>query len=159
MVCRDLRTVPVVPLPDDLILRPVRRQSSDAPDGVPLREAAAIAMRADPTIRGDPDAFADYLRSLAPAFRLIAAVDTSGAVRATAGSGVFGIYASVIFVDTDPRWRGRGVGTAMTSTALHAARASGATTACLDASDAGLGIYRRLGFDAAGPVTRFYRPA
>jgi GNAT superfamily N-acetyltransferase len=159
MVCRDLRTVPVVPLPGDLALRPVLREPGDPPDGVPLREAAAIAMRADPDIRGELDAFADYLRSLPSAFRLLAAVDPSGAVRATAGSGAFGIYGSVIFVDTDPRWRGRGVGTAMTSTALHAAREAGATRACLDASDAGAGIYRRLGFEAVGPVTRFYRPA
>jgi GNAT superfamily N-acetyltransferase len=159
MVCRDLRTVPVVPLPDDLSLRPVRRRPGDAPDGVPLREAAATAMRADPDMGGDLDAFADYLRSLPPAFRLLAAVDWSGTARATAGSGAFGSYGSVIFVDTDPRWRSRGVGTAMTSAALHAAREAGATRACLDASDAGVSIYRRLGFEAVGPVTRFYSPA
>jgi len=158
MVCRDLRTVPVVHLPDGLTLRSVHRQPGDAPGGVPLREAAAAAMRADPSIQGDLDAFAGYLRSLPGAFRLLAAVDPSGAVRATAGSGAFGIHASVIFVDTDPRWRARGVGTAMTSTALHAAREAGATTACLDASDAGVGIYRRLGFDVVGRVTRLYRP-
>ena len=159
MVCRDLRAVPVVLLPDGLTLRSVRRRPGDAPDGVPLREAAATAMRADPTIGEDLDAFADYLRSLPFAFRLVAAVDPSGAVRATAGSGAFGIYGSVIFVDTDPGWRGRGVGTAMTSTALHAAREAGAMRACLDAGDAGVGIYRTLGFEAVGPVTRFYRPA
>jgi len=159
MVCRDLRAVPAIPLPGDLTLRPVRRLAGDAPDGVPLRQAAAVAMRADPDIRGDLDAFADYLRSLPPAFRLLAAVDPSGTARATAGSGAFGIYGSVIFVDTDPRWRGRGVGTAMTCTALHAAREAGATRACLDAADAGVGIYRRLGFETVGRLTRFYRPA
>jgi len=159
MLCRDLRTVPVIALPDDLTLRPVRRHPGDGTDGVPLREAAATAMRAEPGIVGGLDGFTDYLRSLPNAFRLLAAVDVDGAVRATAGSGTFGVYASVIFVDTDPRWRGRGVGTAMTSTALHAARERGATQACLDASDAGAGIYRRLGFEAVGPVRRFYRPA
>ncbi len=117
---------------------------------MPLEEAAATAMRAEPGIVGGLDAFADYLRSLPPAFRLMAAVDAAGAVRATAGSGAFGIHASVIFVDTDPGWRCRGIGSAMTSAALHAARQAGATQACLDASDAGMRIYLRLGFEVVG---------
>ena len=159
MVCRDLRIVPLLPLPDDLTLRPVRRRADDEPGGVPLEEAAATAMRSEPGIVGSLDAFTDYLRSLPPAFQLMAAVDAAGDVRATAGSGAFGIHASVIFVDTDPGWRCRGIGSAMTSAALHAAREAGATRACLDASDAGMRIYLRLGFEAVGPVTRFYRPA
>ena len=158
MVCRDLRIVPLLPVPDDLTLRPVRRRADDDPGGVPLEEAAATAMRAEPDSVGGLEAFADYLRSLPSAFRLMAAVDAAGAVRATAGSGAFGIHASVIFVDTDPGWRCRGIGSAMTSAALHAAREAGATRACLDASDAGMRIYQRLGFEVVGPVTRFYRP-
>ncbi len=158
MVCRDLRIVPLLPVPDDLTLRPVRRRAGDDPAGVPLEEAAATAMRAEPDIVGGLEAFADYLRSLPSAFQLMAAVDAAGAVRATAGSGAFGIHASVIFVDTDPGWRCRGIGSAMTSAALHTAREAGATRACLDASDAGMRIYLRLGFEVVGPVTRFYRP-
>lgn len=159
MVCRDLRIVPLLPLPADLTLRPVRRRADDEPGGVPLDEAAATAMRSEPGIAGSLDGFTDYLRSLPPAFGLMAAVDAAGDVRATAGSGAFGIHASVIFVDTDPGWRCRGIGSAMTSAALHAAREAGATRACLDASDAGMRIYLRLGFEVVGPVTRFYRPA
>ena len=159
MVCRDLRIVPLLPLPDDLTLRPVRRRADDEPGGVPLEEAAATAMRSEPGIVGSLDAFTDYLRSLPPAFGLMAAVDAAGDIRATAGSGAFGIHASVIFVDTDPGWRCRGIGSAMTSAALHAAREAGATQACLDASDAGMRIYLRLGFEVVGPVTRVYRPA
>lgn len=158
MACRDLRIVPMLPLPDDLTLRPVRRRPDDDPDGVPLVEAAATAMRAQPDLVGGLDAFAAYLRSLPAAFGLMAAVDAAGAVRATAGSGAFGIHASVIFVDTDPGWRRRGIATAMTSAALRAAREAGATQACLDASDAGMRIYLRLGFQVVGAVTRFYRP-
>ena len=158
MVCRDLRIVPLLPVPDDLTLRPVRRRADDDPGGVPLEEAAATAIRAEPDIVGGLDAFADYLRSLPSAFQLMAAVDGAGAVRATSGSGAFGVHASVIFVDTDPGWRGRGIGSAMTSAALHAARQAGATQACLDASDAGMRIYLRLGFEVVGRVTRFYRP-
>lgn len=158
MLCRDLRKVPAVPLPGDLALRPVRRLADDAPDGVPLRDAAAAAMRADPEMQSELGGFVDYLRSLSPMIRLLAAVDAEGAVRATAGSGAFGSHASVLFVNTDPRWRGRGIGRAMTAAALHGAQQSGAEQACLNASDAGLSIYRRLGFEAVDQVTRFFRP-
>jgi hypothetical protein len=43
----------------------------------------------------------------------------------------------------------------MTAAALHAARGQGGIRACLDASPAGFGIYRRLGFDVAAPLTLF----
>lgn len=102
---------------------------------------------------------AGYLRSLSPAFRLLAAVDRDGAVRATSGVGVFGPRAAVVCVNTDPGWRSRGVGTAMTAAALGIARAAGAEQACLDASDAGSSIYRRLGFEAVARTTRFCGPA
>jgi ribosomal protein S18 acetylase RimI-like enzyme len=157
MTCRDLGTVPGARLPDALALRPVRRLDGDGPEGVALADAVAAAMRADPGIDDAPEVFAGYLRSLPPAFRLMAAVDAEGVVRGTSGWGAFGAYARVMFVNTDPGWRRRGIGLAMTSAALHAARAAGATQAGLDASAAGRRIYRRLGFDEAAEVTRFYR--
>jgi GNAT superfamily N-acetyltransferase len=157
MICRDLRTVPAVALPSELTLRPVRRLAGDAPDGVALEHAAAAAMLADRRIDDPLDAFADFLRSLPPAVRLFAAVDGGGAVRATSGCGAFGTKASVIFVNTDPDWRGRGIGQAMTAAAMRAARDRGARHARLDASDAGLSIYLRLGFEAAAQMTRFAR--
>jgi hypothetical protein len=67
----------------------------------------------------------------------MAAVDATGQVRATSGRGVFGGYASAMFVTTDPGWCRRGIGQAMTSAAPRAARASGAVHAGLDASDLG----------------------
>ncbi|MGI8711591.1 MAG: GNAT family N-acetyltransferase [Solirubrobacteraceae bacterium] len=155
MICRDLDTVPAVSLPSELTLRPVRRLADDAPDGVALEQAAAAARLGDPRIDGPPDAFADYLRSLSPANQLFAAVDGDGAVRATSGCGAFGLDANVFFINTAPGWRGRGIGQAMTAAALRAAQDSGAQRACLDATDAGLPIYRRLGFEAVDRITRW----
>jgi ribosomal protein S18 acetylase RimI-like enzyme len=157
MICRELRTVPAFPLPSELALRPVRRLTDDAPDGVPLTQAVAAAGLADQRIT-DLRALADYLRSLPPAFRLFAGVDDAGVVRATSGSGAFGTTASVIFVNTDPGWRRRGIALAMTATALRSAQQSGARNAGLDASDAGRELYLQLGFEAATPTRRF-RPS
>lgn len=159
MICRDLQDLPVVPLPTELTLRPVRRLARDPSDGVPLLDAAAAAIRADPEIRQELGVFAEYLRSWPPMVRLLAAVDPDGAVRATAGSGTFGRYSSVMFVTTERGWRGRGIGLAMTAAALRAAWKSGAEQACLDSSDAGTRIYRSLGFVGVDRVTRFFRPA
>jgi GNAT superfamily N-acetyltransferase len=157
MVCRDLQTVPAAALPSGLTLRPVRRLPGDAPGGVALIQAVAVACRANPTPT-DPPALAEHLRSLPRAFGLWAAVDEEGFVRATSGSAAFGTAASVIFVNTDPDWRRRGIARAMTSIALHAAQRAGARQAGLDASDAGRQLYLQLGFDAATLTTRF-RPS
>jgi ribosomal protein S18 acetylase RimI-like enzyme len=156
MVCPDLRSVPVLPLPDGLALRPVRRLPGDPVDGVPLEAAVEAAVAAaDPAIDDTPEEFAAYLRSLPPADRLLAAVDRDGVVRATSASGAAGTAASVYLVNTDPAWRRRGIGRAMTAAALHAARESGARRGSLDSTEAGLSIYRRLGFEAVGAITQF----
>jgi ribosomal protein S18 acetylase RimI-like enzyme len=155
MVCSDLHTVPSLSLPSDLTLQPVQRLGDDGGGGVALADAVAAAMSASSAIEGPPAVFAEYLRSLPSTFRLFAAIDRHGVVRATSGSGVFGQYATVIFVNTDPDWRGRGVGQAMTTQALRAASCAGARQASLDASGAGRSIYVRLGFESAGRVIRF----
>jgi GNAT superfamily N-acetyltransferase len=154
MICRDLQRVPTVELPYGLALRSVRRLADDAPGGVALAQAVAAASRADPGIT-DPRALAEHLRSLPRAFGLWAAVDDGGVVRATAGSGAFEATASVIFVNTDPDWRRRGIARAMTAIALGAARQKGASSAGIDASDAGRELYLRLGFENATVITRF----
>ena len=154
MVCRNLQKVSTVGLPCGLTLRPVRRLADDTPGGVPLTQAVAAASRADPGIT-DPPALADHLRSLPRAFGLWAAVDKGGVVRATSGSGAFEATASVIFVNTDPNWRRRGIARAMTTIALGAARQAGARSAGIDASDAGRELYLRLGFENATVITRF----
>jgi GNAT superfamily N-acetyltransferase len=159
MICRDLEAVPAFPLPGELTLRAVRRLDDDPPDGVSLEEAVAVARGADPMTAGPPDALANLLRSLPSAVRLFAAIDDNGTVRATSGSGAFGADATVLFVNTEPGWRRRGIGRAMTAAALRAARMSGARRACLDSSDAGATIYLQLGFEIAGRMTRFFQAA
>ena len=154
MICRDLRKVSTAGLPSGLTLRPVRRLAGDTPGGVPLAQAVAAASRADPRIT-NPRALADYLRSLPRAFRLWAGVDEGGLVRATSGSAAFEATASVIFVNTDPDWRRRGIARAMTAVALRSAQQAGARSAGIDASDAGRELYLRLGFEDATVVTRF----
>lgn len=155
MACGDLRTVPARKLPSDLTVRPVQRLAEDDAAGVPLADAVDAAMSAAPTIDDPSEVFADFLRSLPSTFRLLAAVDSDGKVRATSGFGVFGQYATVIFVNTDRHRRGHGIGQAMTAQALRAAQREGASKAALDASDAGRSIYLRLGFQNAGTLTRF----
>jgi ribosomal protein S18 acetylase RimI-like enzyme len=64
------------------------------------------------------------------------------------GGRVAGIYN----VGTPEAFRGRGIGSALTMAALVDARASGATTAALQSSELGLGVYRRLGFVEVGTI-------
>jgi GNAT superfamily N-acetyltransferase len=154
MICRDLHTVQAPALTTELTLRPVQRLAEDPPGGVPLTEAVAAACRASPG-NSDPHALGDHLRSLPRAFALWVAVDHGGLVRGTSGSAAFGAAASVIFVNTDPDWRRRGIARAMTAIALRAAHDAGARHAGLDASKAGREFYLSLGFEAAAPLTRF----
>jgi GNAT superfamily N-acetyltransferase len=157
MACRDLRSVPELPLSFGLRPRPVRRLPSDAAEGVPLNEAVAVAVAAKQTPHETPPGLTRYLRSLPANFRLFAAVDAGGATRGTSGVRVIGAQATVIFVNTDPSWRRRGIGTAMTATALSEARTAGAQHAYLNASDAGRAIYQKLGFETVAQTTRFLR--
>ena len=143
-------------LPAGLTLRPVRRSAGERPDGVPLEDAVAAVLRANPTMDDPAETFAAYLRSLPSSVRLLCAVDREGVVRATSGSSPFGAEARVFFVNTDPDWRRRGIGQGMTAAALLAARRSGARRACLDASDAGRSIYSRLGFETVSQTVRFF---
>jgi GNAT superfamily N-acetyltransferase len=67
------------------------------------------------------------------------------------GGGVVGLYN----ISTLAPYRGRGIGSAMTHRPLVDARAAGWRTAILQASEGGLGVYRRLGFTPFGDVTEF----
>jgi GNAT superfamily N-acetyltransferase len=158
MICRDLTEVPVLPPPAGLTIRPIFRAPGDPVDGVSLEHAAQACLQADPQTADRPlPGFIAFLQSLPPSTRLLAAVDDQNIVRATAGSSALGPDANAYFVSTDSQWRHRGVATAMTSAALVWAREAGARQACLDASEAGLSIYLRLGFEAVATLTLFAR--
>jgi predicted GNAT family acetyltransferase len=138
----------------------VPTQEADEAGGISLREAVEAAHRADPGDDGLPPEFiVRFLRRL-PRSAIFAAVDDRGVIRATAASATFGSEAIVVFVSTDVSYRGRGIATSMTAHALLAARAAGASRACLDASAAGESIYLRLGFHRVGEILRYApRPA
>jgi GNAT superfamily N-acetyltransferase len=157
MICADLTAVPEPALPPALSLHEVGDVGACR---VPLEKAAAAALRSDASVSPvqELDGFVDYLRSV-PNARFLAATDERGEVRATAATATFGRSAGVFFVNTDPAWRRRGVGTAMTAAALRAALAGGARASILDASALGHSIYRRLGFAAVSPNTLFVRTA
>jgi GNAT superfamily N-acetyltransferase len=157
MINRDLQTLPDISLPSGLTLRPVRRVANEPPTGVPLQDAVALAVVADPLGGSSANVLADHLRSMPPSIQLFAAVDVDGTVRATCGFGTFGEQATVIFVNTHPDWRRRGVGHAMTVAALRAARGAGAGQACLEASTIAVPIYQRLGFEIVAQTTQFFR--
>jgi len=157
MVLQAVRAVPAATLPGGLVLRPVRRLASEARDAVPLEDAIAVAIASDPGLTDAPVQVARFLRGLRHPVHLFAAVDAAGVARATSGCEVFGEYTRIFFVNTEPAWRRRGIGRAMTQEALRTAASSGARRAVLHATNDGAPVYRRLGFEVAGRVTRYSR--
>jgi ribosomal protein S18 acetylase RimI-like enzyme len=141
--------------PIALMVRPELETLPDLPVELELRDD--VPLEAMVRLVAEPDVVLGLLRS-SPA-RFFAALDRDGVVRATSASSVYGEDASVTFVNTDPAWRGRGIGTAMTAHALRDARARGARRACLTATAAGEGIYARLGFGLAARAVDCFRAA
>jgi ribosomal protein S18 acetylase RimI-like enzyme len=150
MVHGEIDDLPDTPLPTGLVVRPVNRQ------GPELAEAAAVAIASDTGITEPAAEFEQFLKGLSSSTRLFVAVDEDGVPRATSGCEVFGEFARIFFVNTEPSWRGRGIGGAMTLAALRAAARAGARLATLEATDAGASLYRRLGFESAGRMTRYF---
>jgi hypothetical protein len=153
MVLRDLHALPAAALPGGLALRPVSRLAGET--GVPLEAAAAVVVASDPGVTEQAAEFAEFLRALPTSVRLFSAVDERGVPRATSGCDLIGEYARILLVDTEPGWRRRGAGYAMTVEALRAAAASGARRAVLDATDGAVSVYLRLGFEPVGRLTRY----
>lgn len=73
---------------------------------------------------------------------------------ASVGGGVIGLYN----ISTRPDFRRRGIGLAMTHAPLAEAAGEGYPTAILQAAEAGVGVYARLGFRPFGTITEF-KPA
>lgn len=158
MVHARLAAIDEIDLPDGLTIRPVSTASRATPHEVLLEAAAEAAMRSDPGAApmADLAGFVGYLRSV-PNAHYVVATDDEGNVRATAAAAVFGSTTSVYFVNTDPAWRRRGVGAAITAAALRRAAGAGAERAVLDSSALGRPIYRRLGFQVVSETSLFLR--
>jgi GNAT superfamily N-acetyltransferase len=155
MVLRDIDDMSSASLPDGLDLRPVDRLGAGAPNAVPLKDAVTAAKRSDPSITDSADDVASYLSGLPPSVRVFAAVDETGVVRATSACHVFGEYTQIFFVSTEPAWRRQGIGGATTAGALRGAASLGAHRAILHSTADGSSVYRRLGFEALGLLTRY----
>jgi ribosomal protein S18 acetylase RimI-like enzyme len=155
MVLSEIETLPGAVLPEGLDLRPVNLVGSEAPDAIPLKDAVAAALASDPGITDPAEHVAGYLSGLPPSVRLFAAVDETGVARATSACHVFGEYAQIFFVSTEPAWRRQGIGGAMTAGALRGAASLGARRAFLHSTADGASLYRRLGFEAVGLLTRY----
>jgi ribosomal protein S18 acetylase RimI-like enzyme len=78
-----------------------------------------------------------------------------GKPAATVYVHLVGDCATVHYVVTLPEFRRCGLGAAMTTRALHEARAAGCRAAVLCASDLGRGVYERLGFREACRVSTY----
>ncbi len=73
--------------------------------------------------------------------------ETDGAI---VGTGIATVNGAVGWIGTiwvDPEWRRRGLGLALTEATIDAAEAAGCRTLVLVATDAGLPMYRRIGFE------------
>ena len=66
-------------------------------------------------------------------------------------AGVYNVFVA-------PELRGRGYGAAMTAAAIAAGLGTGATSACLSATELGLPVYERMGFQAVFRYLSLWRP-
>jgi GNAT superfamily N-acetyltransferase len=153
MALPDLDLIRPAPMPPEVSVQPVAVRHGGA--GYPLEPALRLAVdygeKTQPAATRDLELEAQMLRRLS-GIQFFAATTSDGSCVGTAGSRVVDSSALVASVATYPTARRRGIGTAMTAVALRAAATAGAVDAYLDATDAGCGIYRRLGFLDVGPV-------
>lgn len=98
---------------------------------------------------------ADWSRLLDLAAGVAFVAELDGVPVGTTTACDFGPIAWVAMVLVDPDARGRGVGTALVTHAVEAFDALGVLSIRLDATPLGEPLYRRLGFVAEYPLTRF----
>lgn len=110
----------------------------------------------------DPDVLTFYRRTAtalldpsSPQWLYLGCAD--GDAVATAEAAVAGGTVALFNISTVERFRGRGIGSRMTWQPLCDARAAGCDLGVLQAAEAGIGLYRRLGFRAFGRITE-YKP-
>jgi ribosomal protein S18 acetylase RimI-like enzyme len=96
------------------------------------------------------------LSAESPQWLYVGYLDEEGV--ATAEATVHDGTVALFNISTRPAFRGRGIGSMMTSVPLRDAQAGGCDLAVLQAAAAGVGIYRRLGFADFGEITE-YKPA
>ena len=105
-----------------------------------------------------PDAVRSYLAEALPAGDLVVFVaETDGRIIATSGAHIFrkppharnlsGKEGFVLNMFTLPEWRRQGIATALMQQIVRFLREQGAECVRLHASDDGLGVYRKLGFE------------
>jgi hypothetical protein len=155
MVLPDIHEATVSALPAGLDLRSM--STDEAGSSKWLQEVVRLAIASDPGVPGSSDDVARFIGSLPPSCRLLVAFDEGGAARASAACHVFGRFAEIFFVNTEPAWRRRGIGQAMTLAALRTAAGMGATSGMLHATEDGVSVYKRLGFEPVGMLTRYER--
>jgi len=156
----DLVALPATfELPAGLVIEPVRNEAdardfvtvimTERPEGAPPSQSGAAGLR----IRHITSRLA---LDRAP-MRFVGRAD--GVAVATSRLSVVGGAAGLYGVVTRPDARGRGYGRAMTLAALDAGRRLGLRVATLQATDMGLPIYRRLGFEEMFRYTLLVRSA
>ncbi len=87
-----------------------------------------------------------------------AIASTDGTPVGVAAGVLDGETGGIYYVATPPEFRGRGVGAATTAWVTNELFARGARTVTLQASEAGFGVYHRLGFETYDHYLRFTFP-
>jgi len=111
----------------------------------------------------DPDVLAFYRRAAAAlldpnAPQRLYLGRLEGEPVATAEGALAGRTVALFNIMTREPFRGRGIGSWMTWRPLHDARAAGCDLGALQAAEAGVGLYRRIGFRPFGGITE-YKPS
>ena len=152
---------------DDVVEALARERGLVPEEQVPLmvhRDPAALDPGDAPIRRMAPDEFGTHLDVMAAAFEAprdlfaplhgftepdgirLYVLEADGDVVATALGATVGDHVAVFNVATLPAYRRRGYGAALTARAVRDGVEAGATTALLQSSTLGYGVYERLGF-------------
>jgi len=149
-----LDKVPEPPLPVGLTVE--RVDTSERP--ADYVDAYASSFGVGPDLRDAViDAEAGLRTDLGHLIRLVGRID--GRAVATSAvlvsNGVAGLY----WIGTDPAYRGRGIGAALTAAAMAIGREHGISVCTLQASSQGLPVYSRLGFMQVSEVVLYSPPS